>query len=93
MSEVSISSDECGGNKTQEDPVICLASNRVNKQNRAPIRMSDYLRLEEHGIINYFNSINFFLNLLYLGIKVFKGNPFYTKLNFYLQENYNAMLY
>ena len=53
MSEVSISSDECGGNKTQEDPVICLASNRVNKQNRAPIRMSDYLRLEEHGIINW----------------------------------------
>ena len=57
MSDVSISSDECGGNKTQEDPVICLASNKVNKQNRAPIRMSDYLRLEEHGIINYFHSI------------------------------------
>ena len=51
MSDISISSDECCQLKKEEDPVICWASNKVNRQNRAPIRKSDYLRLEEHGII------------------------------------------
>ena len=66
MSDISISSDECCQLKKEEDPVICWASNKVNRQNRAPIRRSDYLRLEEHGIIYNYKDFLIFRVILIL---------------------------
>ena len=57
LSDVSIAS-EC--NKPEEDPVICFATSKLNRRNRVDIKISDYSRLEEWGIIktNIIEEIN-----------------------------------
>ena len=52
MSILSISSDEEILFNAGEDPVVCWASSKLNKRNRVEIRKSDYLKLEERGILN-----------------------------------------
>ena len=48
---IVLSDEESHSNKPEDDLVICSASSKINIQQRVEIKQSDYLRLEEWGII------------------------------------------